>query len=145
MPCRTLGKIPGISWTTPAGTCICATRSCCVSTWMTVLATNGLDVEAKQPGPLAHLTWHIWISISGVHGNSGVWDSWGDPTGSCGRIQIAARVIHDTPEIFPRFRHDIIRRYTKCIKVGGGHIVHLLFWIKWYLQIVFQLYPLLLS
>ena len=26
------------------------------------------------------------------------------------------------PRIFPRVWHDIIRRYTKCTEVGGGHI-----------------------
>ena len=38
----------------------------------------------------------------------------------------AAGVIHDMPGIFPRVRYDIMRRYTKCIEVGGGHIEHLL-------------------
>ena len=32
MSCKTLGRIPGISWVTPAATCIGATRSCRVST-----------------------------------------------------------------------------------------------------------------
>ena len=41
------------------------------------------------------------------------------------RIQAAAGVICDMLGIFPRVRHDIIRRYTKCIEVGGGHIQHL--------------------
>ena len=42
------------------------------------------------------------------------------------QIQVAAGVIRDMPGIFPRVWHDIIRRYTKCIEVGGGHIEHLL-------------------
>ena len=43
------------------------------------------------------------------------------------QIQVAARVIRDMLGIFPRVHHDIIRRYTKCIEVGGGHIEHLLY------------------
>ena len=42
------------------------------------------------------------------------------------QIQVAAGGFHDMTEIFPRVWHDIIRRYTKCIEVGGGHIEHLL-------------------
>ena len=42
------------------------------------------------------------------------------------RTQVAAGVIHDMLEKFPRVRHDIIRRYTKSIEVGGCHIEHLL-------------------
>ena len=40
------------------------------------------------------------------------------------RIQVAASVMRDMPGIFPGVRHDIIRRYTKCIEVGGNHIEH---------------------
>ena len=42
------------------------------------------------------------------------------------RIQVAAGIIRDRPGIFQRVRHDIISRYTKSIKVGGGHIEHFL-------------------
>ena len=42
------------------------------------------------------------------------------------RIPVATGVIRDMPEMLPRVRHDIIRRYKKCIEVGGGHIEHLL-------------------
>ena len=42
--------------------------------------------------------------------------------GLVARIQLAAGVIRDMPGIFPRVPHDIIRRNTKCIEVGGGHI-----------------------
>ena len=41
------------------------------------------------------------------------------------RIQAAAGVIRNTPGIFPIVRHDIIRRYTRCVEVGGGHIERL--------------------
>ena len=47
MPCRTLEKIPSISWKITADTCIRATRSCCVSTWKTPFATDELNVEAQ--------------------------------------------------------------------------------------------------
>ena len=42
------------------------------------------------------------------------------------RIQVAPGVFRNLPVIFPRIRHDVIRQYTKCIEVGGGHIEHLL-------------------
>ena len=42
------------------------------------------------------------------------------------RIQVAAGVMRDMPGIFPRVRNYIIRRYTKCIEVGCGHVEHLL-------------------
>ena len=110
-----LGKIPGISDMNPAATCIRATRSSCVSTWMTALATDWLDVEA--------LTWPdtIGFPFLWVHGNPGVRDSCGD-TKSSG----TAGVIRDMPGIFPRVRHKIIRQYTKYIEVPAGHIEHLL-------------------
>ena len=41
-------------------------------------------------------------------------------------IQVVHGVVRDMPGIFPRIRHDLIRRYRKCIKVGCGHIEHLL-------------------
>ncbi|KAJ4444343.1 hypothetical protein ANN_06135, partial [Periplaneta americana] len=36
------------------------------------------------------------------------------------RIQVAAGVIQDMPEIFPRVRHDITRQCTKCIEPSPG-------------------------
>ena len=41
-------------------------------------------------------------------------------------IQLATVVIRHMPGIFPRIWHDIIRRYTKCVEVGGGDIEHVL-------------------
>ena len=38
------------------------------------------------------------------------------------RIRVAAGVNRDMLGIFPRVRHDVIRRYTKCVEAGGGHI-----------------------
>ena len=76
----TLRKIPGISRKTQTATCICATRSCCVSIWMTPLARDWLYVEASS------LTWPdtIGFPFLGVHENPGVRDSSGDTTRSCG-------------------------------------------------------------
>ena len=61
------------------------------------------------------------------------------------RIQVAAEVIRDKPEMFPRVLHGIIRRYTTFIEVGGGHVEHLLEVNKMVLLTVYQLSPLLLS
>ena len=82
--CQTFGNIPGISWKTPAVTYIRATRSYCVSTWMTPLATDGLNVETQQPGPLADLTWHHWIFISEETWKPWCRDSHGYTTRFCG-------------------------------------------------------------
>ena len=66
-------------------------------------------------------------------GRAGYWTSMSNPPFAQGVIQVeiqedlvAAEVIDDMPGSFPRVRHDIIRRYTNCIEVRGGHIEHIL-------------------
>ena len=95
-------------------------------------------------GSLVHQDFHAlpemeiqWCQVRWARG-PGYWASTSSPSVAKGvnqvetqqdlvaRIQVATGVIRDMPGIFPRVRRDIIRRYTKCIKVGHGHIEHLL-------------------
>ena len=112
LSCRTLGKIPRISRMTPAAICIHATRSCCVSTWMTPLATDGSYVEAPS------LTWHD----TGYMKTRVYETPLETQEDIVARIQVAAGVISDMPGFFPKVRYDIIRRYSKCIEVDDSHI-----------------------
>ena len=116
-----LGKIPGISRMTPAVTGIHAIRSCCVS------YTRVLPPEMEIQ----------WCQVRWARG-PGYWASTSNPSVAKGVIQVetqedlvaptqvAVGVSRDMLGIFPRVRHDIIRRYSKCINVVGGHIEHLL-------------------
>ena len=95
-------------------------------------------------GSLIHQVFHIppemeikWCQVSWSRG-PGYWDYMSNPSAAKGVnqveiqqalvawIQVAAGVNRGMPGIFPRVWHDIIRRYTKCIKVAGSHIEHLL-------------------
>ena len=95
-------------------------------------------------GRLVHQGFHAppemeiqWCRVRWARG-PGYWASMSSPSVAKGviqvetqqglvvQIQVEPRVISDMPVIFPRVRHDIIRRYTKCIEVRGSHIEHLL-------------------
>nr|CAH7727295.1 unnamed protein product [Callosobruchus chinensis] len=42
------------------------------------------------------------------------------------RIVDSCLIIKNTPHIFERVRHSMIRRLNRCIEAGGGHFQHLL-------------------
>lgn len=43
-----------------------------------------------------------------------------------GRIQAACQQVRDTPQVFERVRHSLIRRYRLCVECDGKHVEHLL-------------------
>ena len=117
---RTFEKISGISRMTTAATCIHATRSCVSMR----VSYNGFSCAPRNENPMVSGQVSKGARLLDLQ----VQCIFCQRCHSSGTQQdlIAAEVIGDMPENFPRVWHDIIRRFTKCIEVGSGHIEHLL-------------------